>query len=277
MAVELVCTDVDGTIVATVYPKTEISPRTLDAIKGVCDQGIKFIIASGRPLRTMLPVAEQLDYNGIMICLNGALVYDYQKKLELYSISMAPSTITELILDSLRVFGSKVGFGIESGNTFLCDKKYFSLREPYINHEYRLFEDPVEMSKSVEKAEKLIIIHETLTAAKLYPQLLEHFGDSEWQSQIKVSLGHPRFIDISAAGVTKGVALKKMCEEWDILPENVISFGNMLNDTEMLHFAGRGIAVADAHPQLLDMADEITDTCSNDGVAMVLESILKEN
>ncbi|KAI8576736.1 hypothetical protein K450DRAFT_201752 [Umbelopsis ramanniana AG] len=275
MTVELVCTDVDGTIVATVYPKTEISQRTLDAIKSVCDQGIKFIIASGRPLRTMLPVAEQLDYNGIMICLNGALVYDYQKKMELYSISMTPSTVTELIIDSIRIFGSHVGFGIESGNTFLCDKKYFSLRELYINHEYRLFDNPVEMSKAIEKAEKLIIIHENLSSAKLYPQLLDHFGDSQWQSKIRISLGHPRFIDISAAGVTKGVALKKMCEGLNILPENVVSFGNMLNDTEMLHYAGRGIAVADAHPQLLDKADEITDTCENDGVAMVLESILR--
>jgi Cof subfamily protein (haloacid dehalogenase superfamily) len=273
MTVELVCSDVDGTIVATVYPKTEITQRTLDAIKGVCDQGIKFIIASGRPLRTMLPVAEQLRYKGMMICLNGALVYDYQRKQVLYSISMTPTTAIDLISDCIRIFGSAVGFGIESGNTFLCDKKYYSLRQAYINHEYSLYEDPIQMAKAVDKAEKVIVIHERLTSAQLYPQLLDQFGDSEWRSKIHISLGHPRFIDISAAGISKGVALKTICQDLDIPPEKVISFGNMLNDTEMLQFAGRGIAVADAHPQLLDLADEITDSCSNDGVAMVLESL----
>jgi HAD superfamily hydrolase (TIGR01484 family) len=130
MTVELVCTDVDGTIVATVYPKTEISQRTLGAIKSVCDQGIKFIIASGRPLRTMLPVAEQLDYNGIIICLNGALVYDYQRKLELYSISMTPSTVTELIIDSIGIFSLHVGFGIESGNTLFLTRVLHQPRIP---------------------------------------------------------------------------------------------------------------------------------------------------
>lgn len=276
MIVELVCSDVDGTIVASKYPETIISARTSNAVECICNQGIKFVLASGRPLRTMLPVAKLLNYTGIMICLNGALVYDYKKKLKLYSISMNSSTISQLITQNMSIFGADVGFGLESGTKFLCDQKYFELRHAYIDHEYSLFDNIISMIEAVESAEKVIIIHEHLPAPELYPKLLEHFAGGEWQKKIHISLGSPHFIDISSAGVNKGMALKKLCQDMNIQAENTVAFGNMLNDFEMLGFAGTGVAVADAHPLLLDSADLITDTCSNDGVAMVLEHIIMD-
>lgn len=274
--VDLVCSDVNGTIVASVYPKTIISKRTVKAIEDVCSQGITFVLASGRPLRTMLPVAEQINYTGMMICLNGALLYDYKKKMEIYSVSMPPDTIARLLAQSMRIFGAAVGFAIESGTRFICDQKYYSLRHKHINHDYTLNKDPAEMTKTVTKAEKVIIIHEHLSAPDLYAILQQHFADEKWKKEIHITLGHPHFIDISAAGVSKGVALQKLCSEMSIPADNVVAFGNMLNDLEMLSFAGRGVAVADSHPLLIASADQVTDTCSNDGVAIILEDLVKD-
>ena len=105
---------------------------------------------------------------------------------------------------------------------------------------------------------------------------MKHFAGGEWQKKLHISLGSPHFIDISSVGVNKGLALKNLCKDMNIQAENTVAFGNMLNDFEMLGFAGTGVAVADAHPLLLDSADLITDSCSNDGVAMVLENIIMD-
>ena len=80
-------------------------------------------------------------------------------------------------------------------------------------------------------------------------------------------------VEISAAGVTKAFALAAHCAELGIRPEQVIAFGDMPNDVPMLRFAGLGIAVANAHPDALAAADEITASNDEDGVALALERL----
>ena len=78
---------------------------------------------------------------------------------------------------------------------------------------------------------------------------------------------------ISAAGVTKAFALAAHCAELGIRPEEVVAFGDMPNDVPMLTWAGRGVAVANAHPEALAAADEVTASNDEDGVALVLEQL----
>ncbi|CAM0138592.1 hypothetical protein VKS41_008319 [Umbelopsis sp. WA50703] len=274
MIAQLVCSDVDGTIVASEYPETIVSERTIKAVEAIRAHGLKFVLVSGRPLRTMIPAAEALSLKGVMICLNGALVYDYKNKVPLLSISIERDAARQLVQQAQTIFHQRVAFAVESGTKFMCDEKYYGIRRDYINHEYTLYNDPMKMMEEAPTIEKIIILHEQLLSADLYPILLEHFTSDEWQKKIHMAHGHHRFIDIAAAGVSKGVAMKNLCSELNIPLENVVAFGDMLNDTEMLRFAGRGIAVANAHPLLIKVADEITDSCQDDGVAIVLEQLI---
>ncbi|KAG2172030.1 hypothetical protein INT43_001507 [Umbelopsis isabellina] len=274
MAVELVCSDVDGTIVASEYPVTIVSERTIKAVQAIQARGLKFVLVSGRPLRTMIPAADALSLQGVMICLNGALVYDYKNKVPLLSISIERAAACQLVQQAQSIFGDKIAFAVESGSNFMCDEKYYSVRKDYINHAYMLYDNPMKMMDEAPTIEKIIVLHEELLSADLYPILLEHFTDDKWQKKIHMAHGHHRFIDIAAAGVSKGVAMKNLCSELNIPLENVVAFGDMLNDTEMLRFAGRGIAVANAHPLLIKIADETTDSCQDDGVAVVLEKLV---
>jgi hydroxymethylpyrimidine pyrophosphatase-like HAD family hydrolase len=81
-------------------------------------------------------------------------------------------------------------------------------------------------------------------------------------------------VEISAAGVTKAFALAAHCAERGIRPGEVVAFGDMPNDVPLLRFAGLGVAVANAHPDVLAAADEVTASNDEDGVALVLERLL---
>jgi len=77
-------------------------------------------------------------------------------------------------------------------------------------------------------------------------------------------------LEMSAEGVSKASGLAAFAEEHGVSAEDVIAFGDMPNDLPMLHWAGTGVAVANAHPEVLAAADEVTASNDDDGVAEVL-------
>jgi hydroxymethylpyrimidine pyrophosphatase-like HAD family hydrolase len=89
-----------------------------------------------------------------------------------------------------------------------------------------------------------------------------------------VTISGPRFIEIGALGVDKAATLDRFCARLGITPAQVIAFGDMPNDAPMLRWAGRGVAVANAHPEVLAAADETTASNMEDGVALALERLL---
>jgi hydroxymethylpyrimidine pyrophosphatase-like HAD family hydrolase len=78
-------------------------------------------------------------------------------------------------------------------------------------------------------------------------------------------------IEISALGVTKATGLAEAAELLSLDASSVVAFGDMPNDIEMLRWAGHGVAMANAHEDVLAVADEITAPNVEDGVAQVLE------
>jgi hydroxymethylpyrimidine pyrophosphatase-like HAD family hydrolase len=82
------------------------------------------------------------------------------------------------------------------------------------------------------------------------------------------------FVELSASGVTKAWALEAFCTDLGIRADEVVAFGDAPNDVPMLRWAGRGIAVANAHPAVLAAADAVTLTNDADGVAIVVEQLL---
>ncbi|HWB38139.1 MAG TPA: HAD hydrolase family protein, partial [Rugosimonospora sp.] len=78
-------------------------------------------------------------------------------------------------------------------------------------------------------------------------------------------------VEISAAGITKATGLALLAAEYAVAPEDVVAFGDMPNDVPMLHWAGRAVAVANAHPEALAAADDVTLSNVDDGVAAYLE------
>jgi hydroxymethylpyrimidine pyrophosphatase-like HAD family hydrolase len=90
-----------------------------------------------------------------------------------------------------------------------------------------------------------------------------------------VSVSGEWVVEVSAAGVNKAAALAELCEELGIDASEVVAFGDQLNDLPMLSWAGHGVAVANAHPEVIEVADEVTAANDEDGVALVLERLVR--
>jgi hydroxymethylpyrimidine pyrophosphatase-like HAD family hydrolase len=86
-----------------------------------------------------------------------------------------------------------------------------------------------------------------------------------------------RLVELSAAGVTKAFALERLCHRLGIAADEVVAVGDMPNDLAMLDWAGTAVAVANAAPEVLEAADEVTAANTDDGVALLLERILQAN
>ena len=90
---------------------------------------------------------------------------------------------------------------------------------------------------------------------------------------VDLTFSHPRGPgrDLAAPGVTKATGLAEVAARLGVAAADVIAFGDMPNDLEMLRWAGHGVAMGNAHPVLLEVADEVTASNADDGLALVLE------
>ena len=113
--------------------------------------------------------------------------------------------------------------------------------------------------------------HPDYTAVELLSLVRDHAG-----SLADVTHSGAPFVEVSAAGMHKAVGLARLCQDLGIEASEVVAFGDMPNDIPMLSWAGLGVAVANADPDVLAIADEVTASHMDDGVAVVVERILAE-
>jgi hydroxymethylpyrimidine pyrophosphatase-like HAD family hydrolase len=84
-------------------------------------------------------------------------------------------------------------------------------------------------------------------------------------------------VEVAPPGITKAATLAVLCAELDITAREVVAFGDMPNDLPMLAWAGRSFAVANAHPQVLAVAEAVTASNDEDGVAQTLELLARDH
>ena len=120
-----------------------------------------------------------------------------------------------------------------------------------------------------EPVSKLIVQHPNLSQDDLHTLVRSICGD-----EATATISGKQLVEISGAGVTKAYALRALREQLGVTPNAVVAFGDMPNDIPMLEWAGRSIAVANAHPDVIQVADEVTGSNDDDGVATALERLL---
>jgi hydroxymethylpyrimidine pyrophosphatase-like HAD family hydrolase len=88
-----------------------------------------------------------------------------------------------------------------------------------------------------------------------------------------VTMSGPGTVELQPCGVTKATGLALAAEHLGLSPRRTIAFGDMPNDIPMFLWAAHGVAMAGAHPELRAVADEVTASNEDDGVAVVLERL----
>jgi Cof subfamily protein (haloacid dehalogenase superfamily) len=260
----VVATDLDGTIVRT---DGTISPRTRAALATAEERGALVVLVTGRPPRWLSGVSDATGHHGIAICANGALVYDLHDEQVVESFPLSVEVALDLVA-RLRDAIPGLGFAVETVEEGFA-------HEPSYRPRWSSDGAPVrEIDELVRgRLVKLLARHEELSSDELLAAANAAVG-------VEVAtLTHSSrdgLLEISAAGISKATTLARVCAEHGRGAADVIAFGDMPNDLPMLTWAGYGVAVANAHPDVLDVVDEVTASNDADGVALVLERVFGE-
>ena len=264
--VRLIATDLDGTLLR---PDGTISPYTRAILKRVAER-MPIVLVTARPPRRAKLLAEAVGVEGALICCNGALVYDTAAGAVL-AHSPIPVADALRLIQALRLGLPGVCFAFELETRYGSEAEYRALALAAGTFEDddagALLGDAVALAST--PVTKLIVRHPNHVAATLAEALAAAVGDA-----FTVTYSGTAFIEISAAGVNKASALAAICAQRGIDRRAVLAFGDMRNDLPMLRWAGRGVAVANAHPDVLAAAAEVTESNADDGVARALERLV---
>ena len=105
-------------------------------------------------------------------------------------------------------------------------------------------------------------------------QTVESKLKQQLEGQLSVMRSKPFFLEFTEAGVTKGTSLNQLIQKLGIKREEVIAMGDSYNDQAMIEFAGLGVAMGNAPDDIKEIANYVTDTNMNDGVAKVVEKFV---
>lgn len=258
----LVATDLDGTLLRT---DGTISDRTRNLLATLTTHGIPVVLVSARPPRDLRQIAGYLGVEGIAIASNGALVVELATSTILDHWPLSAEVATRLVIQ-LRQALPDARFGVKSGLRAGWEHGYLTLRgrepapEDWIADALTLCNAPIS---------KLVMRHPTLTADEMLALGREVAGDEALATH-----SGARLLEFSAVGVDKASALARLCARLGIAPSQVVAFGDMPNDVSLLRWAGRGVAVTNAHEEVLAVADMVTASNDEDGVAVALEGLL---
>jgi Cof subfamily protein (haloacid dehalogenase superfamily) len=262
-AVRAVATDMDRTILPS---SLELSPSTVRAIARVRRAGIEAIIATGRMFASTRPYALQLGITAPVICYQGALIVDPVTGEWLQHRPIDVPIALEVIAAVRRE-----GFHM---NVYVDDQLCVEKPTP----EARTYAEHARLEMVVvgnfdtwlhQPTTKIVIVGEPGALDDLEQRLRSRFDD-----RLFIAKSLPIFLEVASPGVSKGAALRFVCERLGIDPAATIAFGDGANDLELLEAAGLGVAVADAEPALLRIADWTVPPVGQDGVAGFLDRLV---
>lgn len=267
---DLVASDVDGTLLD---PTERITDRTARVISRVLAADTPFVLVSGRPPRWIPRVAEAAGLTGYAVCANGAAVYDIGADEVLHVRDLTALQLQDVVravdavLPDVKVAAERTVLGHNQPEPFAIEPGF---RNPWGNPNGEA--DSPDLAPRAEvvgkPATKLLVRHHGMTSAQMAEAVTAVLGDTDLEVTYSSNSG---LIEISASGVTKASGLEWVCRKLSVAAEKVVAFGDMPNDVPMLGWAGHGVAMANAHTDLLAVADEVTAPNSEDGVAQVLE------
>ncbi|WP_174447511.1 Cof-type HAD-IIB family hydrolase [Streptomyces prunicolor] len=269
----LIATDLDGTLLRD--DKT-VSPRTVAALAAAEEAGIEVFFVTGRPARWMDVVSDHVHGHGLAICGNGAAVVDLHGGPGAHRFVKVRELARENALDAVRLVREAA-----PGTVYAIEQTYGFYQEPAYPKLHMEIPDTLAPAEKLlapdalgadEPVLKILAFH-----AELDPDVFLNVARLALGDHANVTRSSPSaLLEISGPGVSKASTLALCCAERGIAPEEVVAFGDMPNDVEMLTWAGQSYAMGNAHPDVLAAASGRTVDNNEDGVAVVIERMLAE-
>ncbi|MDJ0797365.1 MAG: Cof-type HAD-IIB family hydrolase [Calothrix sp. MO_167.B12] len=268
--IKLLVVDIDGTIAGH---DNSISEPVKQAIAAAQAQGIQVAIATGRMYCSALRFHQEIGSNLPLIAYQGAWIQEPVSQ-EIHHHLAVSRTISEQLLDYLEQPSLK---NILSIHFYINDKLYVrELSKDTQAYAQRSGINPIAVGdlRTVldwEPTKILALCEDT----DVINQLLENLRRQYTPSQLYLTKSVSTFFEAAHPQVNKGAAVSYLAEQiLGLQPENVMTIGDNFNDVEMLEYAGIGVAMGDAPPQVKAKAQWVAPNVKEDGVAVAIAKFL---
>lgn len=259
--IKFIAADMDGTLLDE---NGQLNPEFFDIYPQLTQKGIIFAAASGRQyyslIETFAPVKEQMMF----IAENGTLVMHQGK--ELYSCEIDKPSIKAIIEQARAIEGAQI---------VLCGKKsaYIETQDPDALKEFAKYYHRCQYVEDLLQVEddfiKVAICHFGGTEELVYPAFNQAFGHTH---QVVVSA--KIWLDLMNAKASKGAAIEHLQHTLGFSFEQTMSFGDYLNDLEMLKASGHSYAMENAHPKVKQVARFTAPSNKEAGVFTIIKQQL---
>ncbi|MFF4760654.1 HAD family hydrolase [Streptomyces sp. NPDC001292] len=262
LAYALIATDLDGTLLRG---DDTVSERSLAALGRAAAAGARHLVVTGRPAPRVRQLLDVLGATGLAVCGQGAQLYDAGSDRLLWSVTLdreqAETALGKIEAEVGEVYAAVDQDGVEG----------LTLIEPgYLMPHPSLPAVRVERRDDLWRApiSKVLLRHPVLSDDELAAAVRGVVG-----SLATVTMSGPGTVELQPCGITKATGLALAAEHLELGRESALAFGDMPNDIPMFQWAARGVAMANAHPELKAVADEVTMSNEDDGIAVVLERL----
>ncbi|HMG82195.1 MAG TPA: Cof-type HAD-IIB family hydrolase [Ferruginibacter sp.] len=255
--------DMDGTLLQKDHTISDTSKKV---IKELLDKGILIVPISARPLHGILPISQQLfpdtipvvSLNGSYIFLNNEIIYQSAVPLEdVVSVhkEIAPHDVSAM-------YYSQMDWYAEADNAHIQKEQKIT--------DVKIKIQPFHLTVDEWKAKqngpnKILIAGNADLINGIEKRLIEDHGD-----KLNMSKSKTTYLEVMSLGSSKTKAIKFLLERYGIRQNEIIAIGDNFNDKEMIEFAGVGVAMGNAPDEIKKVADYVTATNNEDGVAKAL-------
>ncbi|GGN66649.1 hydrolase [Streptomyces albiflavescens] len=260
---KLVATDLDGTLLRS---DETVSKRTREALAAVTAAGAAHIVVTGRAVPWTRHILDDLGYEGLAVCGQGAQVYDAGEHRLLTSVTL-DRQLAGLALAKIEA---------EVGPLLLAASRDGLDGEVLVGPGYQVQDGPLPVVPIRDASDlwsaplnKVYVQHPTLSDDELAAVATEAAG-----GLVGVTMAGAGIVELLPLGLSKATGLSLAARRLGAKASDTIAFGDMPNDIPMFAWAARSVAMSNAHDDLKAVADEVTLSHEEDGIAVVLERLL---
>lgn len=272
MKYKLIAIDMDGTLLNS---ENEVSERNKDAIKAATDRGIHVVITTGRVFVSAKYYARLIGITTPIIACNGAYIRELGSDNILFEDSIRDEDCSFLIKTAEE---SEMYYHLYDDYNFYTKELRYSSMKYYKWNESQAPEDRINIQihpnlleiieNSNKNMYKMVVIDDDIEKLNKFREKIS------LNKNIEIVSSWSNNIEIMNKGISKGSGLNHLCQIMNIKKEQVIAIGDNYNDASMFEFAGLSIAMENGEEEVKRMADIITDTNDNDGVAKIIEEVI---
>lgn len=280
MAIKVIIMDVDGTLTNA---KKVVTPKTKEALIKAEEAGAILILASGRPTSGLLDIAHELEmekHHGLLVSYNGSKVIDCETMETLFNQALSVEE-GKAVLEHMKKF-PRVRPMIDKGEYMYVNNVYDNMIQfngaPFDVIQYESRGGKFKLCEKDDLAEfvdfqlnKILTTSDPEYLQEHYQEMMKPFKDT-----LSCMFTGPFYFEFTAKGIDKAKALDTVLIPMGYQKEEMIAFGDGHNDASMVKYAGTGVAMENAVQDLKDIADEITLSNEEDGIAVSLYKHMPE-